>query len=292
MRLILHKQIVQPDPRARAFSRGQEGWNMSSTEEKKICFNRIKTRFSLSEAPIIEIVRNNLEVCEDGWSYEIDFKEGAVEPPGLYKHDSFYDNHGNSINAIELLRSEYPQLFFDSNKNLGFETCITEVRVTLGKVTTSAGFNWTIFGTIHKTNEKYCAIILVHTRPLFQRCHIASLLKIDEVDFAKSSECNFIQTWHERDNPDFYGAIYPSLKNNFFLYHGTDAGGEGYEEAKYIHLRRYLDGSSFHSKVMIDGRTKRLVSPLDNEIIRKALEKTRKKYCGRLIKEISKPVKG
>ena len=148
------------------------------------------------------------------------------------------------------------------------------------------------FGTMHETNEKYCVIIFVHTRPLFQRCHIATLLKIDEVDFSKSSGCSYIQTWHERDNPDFYGAISPSLKNDFFLFHGTNAGGEEYEEARFIHLRKYLDGRSFYSKVMIDGERKRLVSPRDNEIILKALEKTRKKYCGRLIKKISEPMNG
>lgn len=258
---------------------------MPFAEEKKTCSDKIKARFSLSEPPVIEIVRNKLKVCKDGWSYKINFEKGSVEPPNQYSPDTFNDN------PIEQLRNEYPQLFFDSDKNLGFETHITEARVTLGKVTISAGFNWTIFGTMRETKEKYCAIILVHTRPLFQRCHIATLLKIDEVDFSKSSGCSFIQTWHKSDNPDFYGAIYPSLKNGFFLFHGTDAGGEKYEK-KYIHLRKYLDGRSFSSKVMIDGVKKRLVSPRDNEKILKALGKTMEKYCGRLIKEISEPING
>lgn len=260
-------------------------------EERKVCSEKIKTRFSLSEPPVIEVVRNELKVCEDGWSYEIDFKKGVVEPPSQYSYDTFYEIHGNgnSKNPIEQLRIEYPQLFFDSDKNLGFKTHITEAWVTLGKMTTSAGFNWTVFGTMRETNEKYCAIISVHTRPLFQRCHIATLLKIDEVAFSRESGCDFIQTWHKKDNPDFYGAISPSLKNNFFLFHGTNAGGEQYEEAKFVHLRKYLDKRSFYSKVMIDGEKKAIVSPRDNEIIIAKLRRTRG-YCARIIKEISAPI--
>ncbi len=265
---------------------------MSFAEEIKTCSDRIKSRFSLSNTPAIEVVRNDLQVGEDGWSCEIEFKDGSVEPPSQYCHDAFYDVHGDSINPIEQLRIEYPQLFFDSDKNRGFETHITEVRVTLGEVSTSAGFNWTIFGTTHETSEKYCAIIYVHTRPLFQRCHIATLLKIEELNFSKNSGCRYIQTWHERDNPDFFGAISPSLKNDFFLFHGTNAGGEQYEEAKFIHLRKYLDGSPYYSKVTINDKKRWLVSPRDNEIILKALKESRKKYCGRIIKKISEPMIG
>ena len=101
--------------------------------------------------------------------------------------------------------------------------------------------------------------------------------------------CSFIQTWHKKDNPNFYAAIAPGLKEDFFLYHGSNAGGEEYEESEYIHLRKYLDGQSFSSRVQFGGRSQKLISPRDNAKISELFRTTSEEYPGMLVKAVSKP---
>ncbi len=262
---------------------------MDMAGKKKDCAVRIRQRFGLAEVPVIQVVRNNLVVLADGWSYKIAFPDGAVELPDKYCYDVFFDSPGNPKNPIEVLRHEYPQLFYDADKNAGFETDVTEVRATLGSVCISAGFNWTISGTIRGTDKMFCAVLYVYTRELFRSCGIAGLLKKDEIELAAERGCSFIQTWHKKDNPNFYAAIAPGLKEDFFLYHGSNAGGEEYEESEYIHLRKYLDGQSFSSRVQFGGRSQKLISPRDNAKISELFRTTSEEYPGMLVKAVSKP---
>ena len=265
---------------------------MDMAGKKKDCSVRISQRFGLAAEPVIEVVRNNLVARADGWSYNVAFPDGAVELPDKYCHYVLFDPDGAPKNPIEVLRQEYPQLFYDADKNAGFETDITEVRATFGSVCVSAGFNWTITGTIRETNKMFCAVLFVYTRELFRSCGIASLLKKDEIELSAERGCSFIQTWHRKDNPSFYAAISPGLKEDFFLYHGSDAGGEEYEESEYVHLRKYLDGQSFSSRVELEGSSKIFLSPRDNAKIAEVFRTTGNEYPGRLVQSVSRPVKG
>jgi hypothetical protein len=185
----------------------------------------------------------------------------VVEPPEDF--EDFSDPVGE-------FRTTYPQLFFDSDKNCPFEMHLLDIRLRLGQVTVSAGFSWPVVGMLVRGGgKKFCAVNSLFIRELFRGCGISSLLKLAEIDLAESQQCNFIQTWHESDNPYFVSAIVPSLKTGFVLFHGTSNGGEVYEDNGRVHLRKYLDGKHRFSKVSLEngGKETELISPDQNESI-------------------------
>ena len=255
-------------------------------EAKNRCAERVKRKLNISKSPAVIIMRNKLSLLPDGWTFRIQFKKGVVEGPDFYCPDDFYDNEGIPWNPIDLLREVYPVLFFHTDRNGKVHSDITEVRVHFGEVTISAGFNWTIMGSMVNSNEKFCAVLSLFTRPLFRDCGVASLLKKDEIQYAIKSGCTFIHTWHDQDNPYFISAIIPALKNGFFLYRGQNVGGQQYEGAGCIHLRKYLDGRVTAYEVKLEGFQGRLLSPDENDKIAGALLKTRRRYPGRIIQSV------
>ncbi len=258
------------------------------------CAEKIKSKLNLSQLPGISVETREYEKCEDGWSFDLNpHGGGIIESAELFAHDSLFTG-GEIINPIDSFKDEYPELFFNSDKNLGYRSFIQEVIVDINSNLISAGLNWLIVGQYfdNKVTQKFCAIIYVHVRGLFANCSVASLLKNEEIQFAIKQKVDFIQTWHSKQNINFISAIIPSLKNDFIFHHGSPQGGESYEdhtEEGFVHLRKYINNPNICTKVTLqNGKT--LISPTQNsKVIDELLKKTnRLKYKGKMIESIGK----
>ncbi|MEA3429284.1 MAG: hypothetical protein U9Q84_08800 [Thermodesulfobacteriota bacterium] len=252
---------------------------MISSDQKKKCAEKIRERLGLEDIPQIEIIERPFRKLKNSTRYKLEESKGIVESAEYYCKENYFDS------SVTDFRSEYRQLSHDTDNSKPFDIRLIEVRVKLGTITTSAGFNWIIIGNL-RDSTKYCAIICIYVRELFRLCGISTLLKMKEIQLAGGNGCSFIQTYHVNDNPDFVAAIVPGLRNDFLLYHGKKAGGEQYEEDGYIHLRRYFDNEKHYSNVTIQETSGTIISPDQNAVIIDFLSKTKKKYPGRIIKKI------
>ncbi len=262
---------------------------MDFVDMKKRCSERIKAKLDLIQAPQIGILERSFNRLPDGWNYELKKVKNIIEPVDQYYRSSFFDVNDEPLNPVMEFQSMYPHLFYLSDKNGPYEIQVTEVIINLGKIKVSAGMNQTITSTL-KNGRKCTAVMMLEVRELFRRCGLATLLKISEVAKARRDKCDIIQTFHESNNRHFAGAIIPSLRNGFILYHGPNKCGEGYEESGYIHLRRYLTGN-FYSEVTMDGMAKPIISPDQNSVIINHLKESRKINKGLLFTKIGKPKK-
>lgn len=116
-----------------------------------------------------------------------------------------------------------------------------------------------------------------------------TLLKDLEIEEAMKYDNHYIQTFHLKNNPCFNGAIIPSLKKEFVLFHGSSAGGETYEEENSVHLRYYFHQQRVKNISVRLGDGTEYRSPEQNESIIKYLanaEKNGELFPGKTIKKI------
>lgn len=249
--------------------------------KREECARKIKARLGLAEPPRLTVAKRGFDLLDDGWTYQLRRTTNVMEPPESYEEDLDEPLTG--------FRETYRQLYFDSDKNVPFQMHLLEPRVRLRKVSVSAGFSWLVTGTLLRSGQKFCAVNYQAVRELFRDCSLSSLLKLSEIRFATENDCTFIQTWHEADNPHFIAAITPSLKNEFILFHGSERGGEEYEDNGSVHLRKYFDEKHRYSEVTLrhgDGTIK-LRSPDQNGRIGEYLVSVRARHPGKSIVKMS-----
>lgn len=238
---------------------------------------RIKEKFGLKNSPRVTVKHRPFKRNANGR-----YKLNAAGADTHLASEYFLPN-GYFDRAIGTFRETYQQLGKDTQKDSHLKICLLEVYVTLGQVDMPAGYNWLVSGVL-KTGERYCAICDVMVWETFRGCGLMTLLKKEEIEWARQSKCDFIQTWHAAENPDFNSAIIPSLKKGFVLYHGFDDGE--YEESGCIHLRYYFEQRKSHNVQVLFRDSKALQSPRQNGSIIKHLLKF-KKYPGKSIIQIA-----
>jgi GNAT superfamily N-acetyltransferase len=237
---------------------------------------RIKEKFGLKNPPKVT-VKSRPFIRNASGRYKLDAAGVDIH----VSSESFLPK-GYFDSAIGTFRDTYRQLWKDTQKGSHLKLCLMEVYVTLGKVDMPAGYNWLITGVL-KTGERYCAICDVMVWEIFRGCGLMTLLKREEIEWARQRKCDFIQTWHAAENPDFNSAIIPSLKKGFVLYHGLD--DEEFEESGCINLRYYFERRKIHNVQVLFRDGEVLQSPRQNGSIIDHLLKF-KKYPGKSILQI------
>lgn len=244
------------------------------------CRQRIREKFRLKNLPKVIVKLRPFKRNANGR-----YKLSAAGADTILSSESLLPA-GYFNSAVGTFQETYPQLWNDTHKSIYLKLCLMEVYVTIGQVDIPAGYNWLVSGVL-KTGERYCAICDVMVWEIFRGCGVMTLLKREEIEWARQMKCDFIQTWHAAENPDFNSAIIPGLKNGFVLYHGLDDGE--YEESGCIHLRYYFERKKFRNVQVLFRDGKVLQSPRQNEAIIKHLLKF-KKYPGKSILQIKKSV--
>ena len=252
------------------------------------CRNRIRRRMYLNVHPDITVKIRNFEGPDRGGHYKIQPSEWNVIEPS-----EFWCEAGAFNGVKGMLKEGYPQLHKDTDRNVPFSAYLIEPIVCIGSsaIKISGGFNWVIIGVL-KNGEKYCAVLDVEVRPLLRRCGLMTLMKHAEFELARREQCDFIQTWHMSDNPDFNAAIVPSLKRGFILYHGPSGNGEDYEDIGQIHLRHYFDRRKRRNVRVMFKDGKEFMSPAENSAIVFYLESCPDIYTGKTIRKIQEYGKG
>lgn len=225
---------------------------------------RIAKKLGLKEPPQVSVTTSRLV------RYRKSDAEPVLDPPSnaVDRPEEFCFLAQVPLNA---LRAGYTQLAADRDTSVAVESYVLLPQVLLGGVPMLAGYKWVATGKL-KDGRTFAAVLDLWIRELFRGCGMATLLKEHEVALAKDKGCTFIHTWHVADGPHFLSAIAPSLKNGFTLYHGTNRGGEEYEESGFIHLRKFLDAASATDVTVSfqDGTT--LKSPSGDAAILKHLQ--------------------
>jgi hypothetical protein len=256
---------------------------MKKTESiLEYCRNRIQKKMYLQVKPDIAVKIRNIKGPNRGGHYKIEQNQwNIIEPSEFLREEEYFNRIKGS------LEEEYPQLFKDRDRKVPFSSYLIEPIVTIGSsaMTISGGLNWVVMGVL-KNGEKYCAILDVEVRPLLRRCGLMTLLKHVEIELARREKCDFIQTWHSSDNPDFNAAIVPSLKRGFVLYHGPIKDGEDYEDRGCVHLRYYFDRMKKRNVRVSFKDGKEFISPGENDGIINYLENCPDKYPGTTISKI------
>jgi len=184
------------------------------------------------------------------------------------------------------LNETYYQLADDKIQNdKGDKSYLIETCVEFsGKLTVAAAYDWLFIGDL-KSGDRFAAVLYVRVRDLFKGCGLSTLLKSKEIELAAENKCDFIQTYHKAENPDFLAAIAPSLKAGFVLYHGERTGQEFYEEGGAIHLRKYLSRKTRTDVKVTFKNGPSFKSTKENQLILDYLSGL-KDYPGKHIKEI------
>ena len=246
------------------------------------CRNRIRRRMYLNILPDVAVKIRNIGGPNGSGHYKIQPNEwNVIEPSEFWREEGYF----NRFKAA--LKEEYSQLYKDTDRKVLLSAYLIEPIVSFGSsaIKISGGLNWVIVGVL-KNGEKYCAVLDVEVRPLLRRCGLMTLMKQAEIELAEREKCDFIQTWHRSDNPDFNAAIVPGLKRGFILYHGPSGDGEDYEERGCIHLRYYFDRIKRRNVRVEFKAGKEFVSPEENSAIIHYLESCADKYPGRTIRRI------
>lgn len=192
-------------------------------------------------------------------------KKGAFSTPpkGYYQRfDSFRD----------MFRKEFYQLSHDLDESRDYSVYLIRLNVEFEDGAFPAGYRWEFVGRL-VNGEHFFAVIFASVQKPFRGCGVSSLLKIEEVNLAKRLGCDYIQSVVEAKNPHFKAVIVPNLANGFAFYHGSNNGGEVYEEEGIIHLRKYLGtGDAIDVRVRFtDGHV--FLSPSENPEIIEHLSK-------------------
>lgn len=195
--------------------------------------DKIRKRLGLRNNPKIDF-RIRKFIRHGNGKYILEKSEGGIiEPPETLLDQNTFSR---PIGAFE---EEYVQLAHDTKKKGPKTIILIEVITTINDLKIFAGYNLLLMDRL-KNGERYCAIVSVHVREIFRACGLMTLLKDLEIEEAGNHCSDYIQTFHFKNNPYFNGAIIPSLKKGFILFHGSSAGGEKYEGKGYVHLRYYF----------------------------------------------------
>jgi hypothetical protein len=217
---------------------------MKSYNEQKIsCEKKLRKNLGLRYPPKVSVVNRNYQGRED-------FAEVArtklsicsfTGSDDVSEPSEYNDIEEFLYTPMETLKNLYCQLNHDRIKGItNYKSYLIETHVEFaGNQTVSAGYDWVFLGKL-SNEDRFCSVLSLFVRDMFKGCGLSSLVKWKEIELANKNRCDFIQTYHEADNPYFIAAITPSLKHNFVLYHGKKTAGEKYEGAGYIHLRKYL----------------------------------------------------
>jgi hypothetical protein len=244
------------------------------------CRGKIQEKLDLRDLPEITISVRHFDGPDCRGHYRLPAHKDHVDEPAEIMRDSrWFDK------VIQQFKEAYYYLPHNTRKDIPYEVYLIEPLICLGNAVIAGGLNWVIMGIL-KSGEKYAAIMDVEVRPMFRCCGLMSLLKQAEMDLAKREKCDFIQTWHLSDNPDFNAAIVPSLKRGFILYHGNSKDLEDYEDRGCIHLRYYFDRIERRNVRILFKDGKEFRSPEDNSAIIRYLEICSDKYPGRMIRKI------
>ena len=165
-----------------------------------------------------------------------------------------------------------------------YEGYLIEPLLRLGNAVIAGGLNWVIMGTL-KNGDKYGAIKDVEVRPMLRECSLMTLMTHAEMELAKERGCDFIHTWHSRENTTFLAVVVPELEAGFMFYRGDVKDGEEYEDAGCLHLRYYFDQEKDRNVPVLFKDGKESKSPGGNPDIIHHLMRF-KKYPGREIKRI------
>jgi hypothetical protein len=230
-------------------------------EREKICVQRTQERLGLAEPPILFVKVREAWLQEDQTTYCFDQEDDAIEPPEQYG-DSFCNPWGT-------LRTHYPLLYYEVDKNAPLEAFVIEARLEIGQVTISGGYDWLAFGTL-LSEDKFCAVLGLRVREMLRDTGIASLLKLHEITMGYDHPgCRFIETCHWMGSSYFIPAILPSLRNGFLICPGEPAC-----EDDFVHLRKYFDEKRRHTDLTLRLGRKRpqvIRTPEQNELLSKFL---------------------
>lgn len=223
---------------------------------------KIQNRLNLRNPSGLAVTVRSFEGPDKRGHYRLEQHSEVIdEPAEMLCEYRYFDK------LIQTFKESYLQLGRDREKKVPYKAYLIEPIIRFGKVAIAGGHNWIIMGTL-KSGEKFAAILDVEVRPMLRGCSLMTLMKHEEIKLAGGENCDFIQTWHWRDNPFFIAAIVPGLKAGFVLYHGDKEDGEAYEDKGYVHLRYYIDRKKMKKALVIfrDGAV--LESPGNNlEII-------------------------
>jgi len=247
------------------------------------CQKRVRKRLRMSIDPEVTVNIREFEGPDHRGQYRIKSNLcRAVQEPSEFLCEEGYFNRVKGM-----LREEYPQLWRDTERNVPLTVFLIETIIFIGSTHAriSGSFNWLAMGML-KNGEKYCAVLDVEVRPLLRRCGLMNLMKHAEIALARREQCDFIQTWHTKDNPNFNAAIVPSLKRGFILYHGDEDDRKEYEQSGSVHLRYYFDrGTRRNVRVQLK-YGKEFMSPAENSAIAFYLESCPDIYAGKTIRNI------
>lgn len=235
------------------------------------CAQKIKDRLGLKTVPKLQRLVRPLSGYSDPQGLQ------AMEAAGVFRVDP-PDYYRGFKNFRGLLADEYQRLWRQMTPDDPGQVILT-MRTMDGE--TDIGFKWDFMGCL-TTGERFFAILFALVSPAFQGCGVASLLKADEVALAKEMGCDFIQTFHETDNPHFAAAIIPNLGQGFALQAGIRHSMEtGNGFGGYVHLRKHLRPGKGGSAIAIFSDGQKLVSPEENPAIIQAIRQHRNQpNCG------------
>ncbi len=243
------------------------------------CRGKIQKKLALGGLPEITINIRHFDGPDRRGHYRLPEHEVHVHEPAEFLRDSrWFDK------VIQQFKVAYYDLPHNTRKDIPYEVYLIEPLIRLGNAVIAGGLNWVIMGTL-KNGEKYVAIKDVEVRPMLRGCSLMTLMTHAEMELAKERGCDFIHTWHSRENATFLAVVAPELEAGFMFYRGDARDGEEYEDAGCVHLRYYFDqGKDRNVRVLFkDG--KEFKSPGGNpEIIHHLMRF--KKYPGREIKRI------
>lgn len=205
---------------------------------EQFCQKKIQGKLNLSRSPKVytsyrvyqghqqlwKAGKNRIGICR------FSHQSHLLEPSESYDLPTFIPT------PIQELQAEYYQLNAERVKGIkAADSLLIEVFIGFSEnIMMAAGYDW-LFSGILKNGDRFCAVLHVYVRTSFRGCGLSTLLKWKEMSWAKKNHCDFIQTYHLVNNPDFLAAIAPSLKAGFVLYHGERTGQEFYEEGGAIH---------------------------------------------------------
>lgn len=245
----------------------------------EVCRKKIQDRLGLRNPPVLTIKIRSFAGPDKRGRYRLERHSYAIDESA-----EMLCKYGYYNKLVQTFKETYLQLGRDREKQVPYEAYLIEPVIRFGKVAIAGGHNWIIVGKL-KSGENFAAILDVEVRPLLRCCSLMTLMKHEEINLAGGKGCDFLQTWHSRDNRSFLPAIIPGLKAGFVLYHGSSTDGEDYEDKGCIHLRYYFKELKKHKVTVYckDGTT--FQSPADNLKIIEHLKRF-KQYPGREIAEV------
>jgi hypothetical protein len=202
------------------------------------CARKIQEKLGLKHLPEISVITKLLtEYDEEDSLHRLEMLGQLIGIP-----DGYY---GRFESYLELFREEYIQLFYEMNHEKPYHIRLVKVDVSCDGSVISAAYDWLFFGKL-RSGKSFCAVLFFMVNQRFERCGLSHLLKSAEIALAQSQHCAFIQTYHDKDNPDFNATLIPNLQEGFVLCPGIRHKEEldGWNEGEFVHLRKYFSATN------------------------------------------------